>query len=106
MQFNVCAHGDSENAAPLLTKPISLFEPSATCNSVSFYCQLNTNPQNRAFKKLFQEQHGENKFPKITFSLTREEGSWVHKPPQKKDGSAKCSAKCSLSNYYSFHLVD
>jgi hypothetical protein len=102
MQFNVCAHGDSENAAPLLPEPISLFEPSETSSSISFCCQLDKGQQNRAFKKLFQEQHGKDKFPKTGFSLKREEGSWVHKPPQKKDGSGHCS----LSNYYSFHLVD
>ena len=98
MEFNVCAHGDSENATPLLTMPITLFEPSDTHAAVSFYCQLNTNPQNRAFKKLFQEQHGEDKFPKSTFSVKLEEGRWVHKPKQK--------TRCKLSDYYSFHLVD
>jgi hypothetical protein len=97
MLFNVCARGDSENATPLLTMPIFLSEPSETSNGVSFYCQLNKNPQNRAFKQLFQEQHGENKFPKTTFSLRSEEGCWVHKPGREKD--------CSLSNYYSFHPV-
>ncbi len=78
--------------------PISLFEPSEANNAVSFYCQLDKNPQNRAFKKLFQEQHGETKFPKTAFSLRSEKGCWVHKPKHEKD--------CSLSNYYSFHLVD
>ena len=63
-----------------------------------FSCKFNSGDHNRAFQKLFLAEHGEDKFPESRFSLQRKEGRWVHDPRLEKHSS--------LSEYYSFHLVD
>ena len=99
VKLNVYAPGDYEDGgAPLLDEPISVAEQVREAGAPptgAYLCQLN-NDENRAFRDLYQGEHGVDTFPKTGFSVQQgEDLKWLHKTRGE-----------SLTDYYDFVMVD
>ena len=98
--FKVCALGADAKAASVLEDTISLREPSGKSNGLLFVCHLNNE---KAFQRKLQDYAEQNPglppFNKTAFTLELDgDGRWVH--------NHRDSGKSSVSNHFSFHLVD
>ena len=74
------AAGHDDDDEPLLNEPISVRKQVRKKgeDSGQYLCQFN-NPENLAFRELFQGQHGKDTFPSTGFSVQQgEDFSWVH----------------------------
>ena len=92
------AAGHDDDDEPLLEEPITVRKQvrEAGEDSGQYLCQLN-NPENRAFRELFQGQYDEDTFPSTGFSVQQDENfSWVHVVRGSKE---------SLTSYYDFEEV-
>jgi len=98
VELNVYAVGAFETGGePLLPKPITVGKRSPQRgNVVEYLCQI-SNDENRAFRDLYQREHGEVAFAAAGFSVQqRADLKWVH--------SAKAGAE-RLTTYYDFVVV-
>ena len=98
--LDVYALGDYKGGGvPLLDKPISVAEQvreKGAPPTGEYRCQIK-NDENRAFRDLYQGEHGEDTFPKTGFTVQQgEDLMWLHKT---RGGE-------SLTDHYDFVMVD
>jgi hypothetical protein len=101
--FKVCARNADANAASVLDGTITLREPSDKSCGHRFVCQMTKGKNEKAFKAKLEAYAKKRPdllpFNKTAFTLELDpDGRWVH--------NLRYEGFSSVSNHFSFHLVD